>query len=83
MGMQTLGLGSDNRLSMDTIDKLKEVDYKTTVTPIEDNLQKITDKKTTLDELKTLLNDFNSSVSSLNDENLFLESILFLFQIDC
>ena len=73
MGMQTLGLGSDNRLSMDTIDKLKEVDYKTTVTPIEDNLQKITDKKTTLDELKTLLNDFNSSVSSLNDENLFLE----------
>ena len=73
MGMQTLGLGSDNRLSMETIDKLKDVDYKTTVTPIEDNLQKITDKKTSLDELKTLLNDFNSSVSSLSDESLFLE----------
>jgi flagellar hook-associated protein 2 len=73
MGMQTLGLGSDNRLSMDTIDKLKEVDYNATVTPIENSIQEISDKKTTLDELKTLLNEFNSSVSSLNDENLFLE----------
>jgi len=72
MGMQTLGLGSDSRLTMDTIDKLKAVDTTTTVKPIEKNLLKVQAKSEAISQVSTLLSGFKTVASDLSDDMLYL-----------
>ncbi|HIO70632.1 MAG TPA: flagellar hook protein, partial [Campylobacterales bacterium] len=70
---QTIGLGSDNRLSMDMIEKLRAVDEKAIIDPIDNNITETEDKKKALSEITSLMNDLESSVSSLGGDTLYLE----------
>jgi len=72
MAMQTLGLGSDTGLTMDTVDKLKAVDTKTIISPIDKNIDTSKSKSEALSGVITLLNDFKSTSKSLSDDMLYL-----------
>ncbi len=69
---QTIGLGSDNRLSMDIIEKLKEVDRKAIINPIDSDISTTEDKKTALSEITSLMESLKSSTDSLSGDNLYL-----------
>jgi len=72
MGMQTIGLGSDSRLTMDTIDKLKAVDTTTSVKPIEKNILEVQAKNEAISKVSTLLSSFKTVASDLSDDMLYL-----------
>lgn len=44
-GIQTIGLGSNNKLSLDTVTKLKDVEFQSTIKPIDSDIEEIAQKK--------------------------------------
>jgi flagellar hook-associated protein 2 len=71
-GIQSIGLGSDGKLSMDIIDKLKAVDLSNTINPMDTSLTNIDNKQEGLTEILSLLNTFKTSAKNLSDESTFL-----------
>ena len=72
MGIQTLGLGSDTGLTMDTVDKLKAVDTSTIISPIEKKIETSKAKTEALSGVITLLKGFQSSAKTLSNDMLYL-----------
>ncbi len=77
-GIQTLGLGSENKLSMDTVNKLKDVEFNATVKPIDKNIEKLSSQKGGLSSLSTLLETLKESTSSLKDELVYQERTAYI-----
>ena len=71
--LSSLGLGSDGALSYDTIDKLRAVDEKAILNPIDAKLTTNTTKTTDLATLTSLSNTLKSSTSTLSSENSYLQ----------
>lgn len=71
--ISSLGLGSDGVLSYDIIDKLKAVDEKTQLDPIDAKLTTNQSKKTDLSVLTTLTASLKSVTSTLADEMSYLK----------
>nr|MBP9613646.1 flagellar hook protein [Sulfurospirillum sp.] len=71
--ISSLGLGSDGVLSYDIIDKLKAVDEKTQLDPIDAKLTTNQSKKTDLSVLTTLTASLKSETSTLADEMSYLK----------
>jgi len=63
--LSTLGLGSQGVLTNDIIDKLKEADKASIVTPVENKKEKVENKKSELDEIKSLISKLNTSVTNM------------------
>ena len=72
MGIQTIGLGSDNKLSMDTVDQLKEVDRNLLVLPIETDITETKEKNIALSEIITFLDSFKDITKTLSEDSLYL-----------
>lgn len=68
--INSLGLGS-GVLTSDLIDKLKSADTATLVTPIDNKITLNTQKAQALDLINSLLTNFKSSVSALDDDALY------------
>lgn len=71
--LSSLGLGSDGALSYDTIDKLRAVDEKAILNPIDAKLTTNTTKTTDLATLTSLTNTLKSSTTALSSENSYLQ----------
>ncbi|WP_041957404.1 flagellar filament capping protein FliD [Sulfurospirillum arsenophilum] len=71
--LSSLGLGSDGALSYDTIDKLRAVDEKAILNPIDAKITTNTTKTTDLATLTSLANTLKSSTSALSTENNYLQ----------
>lgn len=71
--LSSLGLGSNGALSYDTIDKLRAVDEKAILNPIDAKLTTNTTKQTDLAALTSLTNTLKSSTSALSGENNYLQ----------
>ena len=71
--LSSLGLGSDGALSYDTIDKLRAVDEKAILNPIDAKLTTNTNKQSDLASLTTLANTLKASTSALSEENNYLQ----------
>lgn len=69
--LSSLGLGSDNVLSSETLEKLKSADESARITPYTTKIEKNTAKQTALTELTTKLSSFQSAVNSLADSTAF------------
>ena len=63
--LSTLGLGSQGVLTNDIIDKLKEADKASLVTPVENKKLSTENKKTELNEIKKLMTKLSSSVTNM------------------
>lgn len=70
--INSLGIGS-GVLTADVIDKLKESERASTVTPIEDKITKANSKADSLDLVESLLTSFKSSAAALKNDGLYLE----------
>lgn len=71
--LSSLGLGSDGALSYDTIDKLRAVDEKAILNPIDTKITTNTTKQSDLASLTTLANTLKTSTSALSEENNYLQ----------
>jgi len=71
--LSSLGLGSDGALSYDTIDKLRAVDEKAILNPIDAKLTTNTTKQSDLSSLTALANTLKSSTTALSEENNYLQ----------
>lgn len=71
--ISSLGLGSDGVLTYDIIDKLKAVDEKAQLDPIDAKLTTNQSKKTDLSVLTTLTASLKSVTSTLSDEMSYLK----------
>lgn len=71
--LSSLGLGSSGALTYDTIDKLRAVDEKAILNPIDTKLTTNTTKQTDLSSLTTLANTLKSSTTALSAENSYLQ----------
>ncbi|WNY98792.1 Flagellar hook-associated protein 2 (HAP2) (Filament cap protein) (Flagellar cap protein) [Sulfurospirillum sp. 'SP'] len=71
--LSSLGLGSDGALSYDTIDKLRAVDEKAILNPIDTKITTNTTKQSDLSSLTTLANTLKTSTSALSEENNYLQ----------
>jgi flagellar hook-associated protein 2 len=71
-GIQTIGLGSDNKLSLETVDQLKEVDRGILIDPIDEDIETSVLKRESLAEVVSLLETLKSSTDSLAGDNLYL-----------
>jgi len=71
--LSSLGLGSNGVLSYDTIDKLRAVDEKAQLNPIDAKVTTNTTKQTDLAALTSLANALKSSTSVLSEENNYLQ----------
>lgn len=71
--ISSLGLGSDGVLSYDIIDKLKAVDEKTQLDPIDAKLTTNKSKQSDLSVLTTLTASLKSVTSTLSDEMSYLK----------
>ena len=71
--LSSLGLGSNGALSYDTIDKLRAVDEKAILNPIDAKITTNTTKQTDLSALTSLANSLKASVSVLSEENNYLQ----------
>ncbi|WP_333803978.1 flagellar filament capping protein FliD [Sulfurospirillum sp.] len=71
--LSSLGLGSSGTLSYDTIDKLRAVDEKAILTPIDNKVTANTTKQTDLTSLTSLTNTLKSSTNALSQENNYLQ----------
>lgn len=71
--LSSLGLGSSGTLSYDTIDKLRAVDEKAILTPIDNKVTANTTKQTDLTSLTSLANTLKSSTNALSQENNYLQ----------
>jgi flagellar hook-associated protein 2 len=63
--LSTLGLGSQGVLTNDIIDKLKEADKASIVTPIENKKTAVENKKTELAEIKKLVSELSTAVTDM------------------
>ncbi len=70
--ISSLGLGSDGVLSYDIIDKLRAVDEKAQLDPIDAKLTTNQSKQTDLSVLTTLTASLKSETSTLADEMSYL-----------
>jgi flagellar hook-associated protein 2 len=68
--VSSLGIGS-GVLTADVIDKLKAADSSNIITPIDNKITLNKQKNQALDLLSSLLTSFKSSVSALDDDNLY------------
>jgi len=71
--LSSLGLGSNGALSYDTIDKLRAVDEKAQLDPIDAKLTTNTTKQTDLASLTSLANALKSSTTGLSEEVNYLQ----------
>ena len=71
--LSSLGLGSNSVLSYDTIDKLRAVDEKAILTPIDNKLTTNTSKTSDLTQLITQTKSLESITKSLNNESTYLK----------
>ncbi|WP_263832731.1 flagellar filament capping protein FliD [Sulfurospirillum oryzae] len=71
--LSSLGLGSNGVLTYDTIDKLRAVDEKAQLDPIDAKLTTNTTKQTDLSTLTSLANTLKSSTAALSEENNYLQ----------
>ena len=71
--LSSLGLGSNGVLSYDTIDKLRAVDEKAQLDPIDAKLTANTTKQTDLTALMSLANTLKSTTSALSEEVNYLQ----------
>ncbi|MCF6172715.1 MAG: flagellar filament capping protein FliD [Campylobacteraceae bacterium] len=70
--LSSLGLGSQGALSYDTIDKLRAVDEKAIITPIDNKLTQNKTQTADLSELTTLTASLKAETSTLADEMSYL-----------
>ena len=63
--LSSLGLGSQGILNNDLIDKLKDADKASIVTPIENKKNELIEKKNELDEIKKLMSDLNKATTDM------------------
>jgi len=66
--LSTLGLGSQGVLTNDIIDKLKEADEASIVTPIENKKLAVENKQTELSQIKSLALELSTSVTNMTYE---------------
>ncbi len=71
--LSSLGLGSDGALSYDTIDKLRTVDEKAQLDPIDKKITTNTTKQTDLTSLTSLVTTLKTSTNSLASEMTYLK----------
>lgn len=71
--MSSLGLGSDGALSYDVIDKLRGVDEKAIIAPIDNKISKNQTKTNDLSALTTLTASLKAETSTLSDEMSYLK----------
>lgn len=76
-GVLGLGTGQASTLNQELIDKLKEAERASTVTPIETDLENIDVETETISGIKTLLNDFLETVKPFD---LFISSGVNVFE---
>ena len=69
--LASLGLGSENVLSSETLEKLKKAEESTRIKPYETKIEANTTKQKALTELTTKLAAFQTAVSSLGDATAF------------
>ena len=69
--LSTLGLGSQGVLTNDIIDKLKEADKSSIVTPIENKKTAVENQKNELSEIKKLVSDLNSVVTNMTYDTVY------------
>jgi len=70
--LQQIGLGSDNKLSLDIINQLKDVDKSNIIDPIDADISTTEEKKTTLSEITSLMEELQTSTSQLAEDSLYL-----------
>jgi len=70
--LSNIGLGSNGALSYDIIEKLREVDEKNQIVPIDRKIVTNTTKKTDLSLLTIMAASLKSSASTLSDEMTYL-----------
>ncbi|DAB37075.1 MAG TPA: flagellar hook protein, partial [Sulfurospirillum cavolei] len=71
--LSSLGLGSDGALSYDTIDKLRTVDEKAQLDPIDKKITTNTTKQNDLTSLTSLVTTLKTSTNSLASEMTYLK----------
>ncbi|NCB54433.1 MAG: flagellar hook protein [Epsilonproteobacteria bacterium] len=71
--LSSLGLGSDGALSYDTIDKLRTVDEKVQLDPIDKKITTNTTKQNDLTSLTSLVTTLKTSTNSLASEMTYLK----------
>lgn len=69
--LASLGLGSENVLSSETLEKLKKAEESARIKPYETKIEANTTKQKALTELTTKLSAFQTAVSSLGDATAF------------
>jgi flagellar hook-associated protein 2 len=74
-GIQTIGLGSDNKLSLDTVTKLKDVEFQSTIKPIDSDIEEIAQKKDGLASISSLLETLQASATSLKEDSTYQQRI--------
>ncbi|SFV74884.1 Flagellar hook-associated protein FliD [hydrothermal vent metagenome] len=72
MGVSSLGMGS-NILTQDVLDKLRQADEASRLTPIKRNLSRETEKKNTLDFVKAHMKNLSDSIDELKSHTLYDE----------
>lgn len=70
--LSVLGLGSNSGLNSETLDKLKKVDYDSTVKPFEQKLKNNETRQSDLNTLKTIATSLKSITNSLSGEVNYL-----------
>ncbi len=74
-GIQTIGLGSNNKLSLDTVTKLKDVEFQSTIKPIDSDIEEIAQKKDGLASISSLLETLQASATSLKEDSTYQQRI--------
>ncbi len=72
-GVKSLGIGSNNGLNMETINKLRSADEKAIVNPIEKSIGKYEQKIESLSAFTKLLHSLKTDTSSIKDDFLYLQ----------
>jgi len=71
--LSNIGLGSNGALSYDIIEKLRDVDNKNQITPIDNKITSTSDKLKDLSILTTMTASLKSATSTLSDEISYLK----------
>jgi flagellar hook-associated protein 2 len=71
--IRSVGAGSSNAISLDTVDKLREAEQSAVIKPIDKNLERNKAKNETLDVLITQLQGLKASTSTLSDDSLYMK----------